>query len=189
MLPRSIFPGFRRRECRRKSPGAMRSPYASSLRGRSRTIRLKADEANCRIELVQSPARANKCSARTESCHKVRNFAVRLFPYLIRGRAVMRLPICGIAVLVRIEICLGICGNEFANTANLAISSFIAQRHYQFRAIRNKNAFALMRCAMCQEKFNWITERGTDRRVRDARVTARGIHDCFPKGECCAGQL
>src|SRR5947207_8780227 len=118
-----------------------------------RTIRLQADEANFRIKLAQSPACADKCSARAKSCYKVRNFAARLFPDLSRGCAVMRLPICGIAVLVRIEICVGICGNELAHSANRTIRAFITRRHHQFRAVRNKNALAFMRGAMWQEKF------------------------------------
>src|SRR5256885_2556235 len=127
-----------------------------------RTIRLKADEANCRIKLAQPPACADKCSARAQSCYKVCNFAARLFPYLVRGRAVMRLPICGIAVLVGIEICTGICGNEFAHTANRAIRAFVARRHHQFRAVRAEDALPFMGGAIWQEKFDRITDRSEE---------------------------
>ena len=142
-----------------------------------RTVRLKADEANCRIKLSQSATCADKCSARAESCYKVRNFASRLFPGLIRGRAVMRLPICGIAVLVRIKIGVRVRRYEFAHTANCAIGALIARRHYQFRAVRNKNAFALMRCAVRQVQLYGISKCGTDHRVGDTGVAARRVDD------------
>src|SRR5258708_16360483 len=153
-----------------------------------RAVRLQADEANGGIEFAQPTGRADESTAGAERRDKMSYFPAGLLPDLGRRCAVMRLPICGIAVLVGIEVCPGICGNEFAHTANRAIRALIARRHYQFCAIRNKNAFALMRCAARQVELYGIPECRADHRVGDTGVPACCVDEGLAGRELAARQ-
>ncbi len=94
-----------------------------------RTIRLQADAANFRIQLFQSPGRADERATRTQRGDKVRDAPLRSFPNFVGRAVIVRLPVRRIAVLIRIEIFLRLGGGEFTNAANRAVGAFISGSH------------------------------------------------------------
>src|SRR3984957_1549166 len=69
-------------------------------------IRLHAHALDARVQLLQPPRRAYKCSARAQARHKVRYLPVGLLPDLvrrprvIRRSAIVRFPVLVVSVLV-----------------------------------------------------------------------------------------
>src|SRR5207247_5729484 len=65
---------------------------------------LETYTADCRIQLFEPSRRSDERAARTECRHKMRDTTGCLLPNLLSRSAIVRLPIRGIAVLVRVEI-------------------------------------------------------------------------------------
>src|SRR4029077_17506740 len=104
-------------------------------------IGLQADATNCGIQLSQAPRGADERAAGAQTHHKMRDSTGRLFPYFVRRAAIVRLPVCGVAVLIGIKIFFWLGGGEFAYAPNRAVSAFIARSHHQFSTISMQHAF------------------------------------------------
>jgi len=117
----------------------------------------------------------------------MRYAAAGLFPDFVRGGAVVRLPVSGIAVLIGIEIFLRIGGDDFVNFADRAVGGFVARRHDEFCAECGEDAFAFVRCAVRQAEFHGVAESGADQGVGDAGVAAGGVDDGLALGESAGG--
>ena len=127
------------------------------------------------VPLVPSPA--TKCVMRPAG----------LLPNLVGGGVVVRLPVRGIAVLVGIEIFLGIGGDNLVNTADRAVGAFVAGSDHELRAKRGEDAFAFVRGAVGKAEFYGIAERRADHGVGDAGVAAGGVDDRFAWAERAGG--
>src|SRR5260370_8568488 len=78
-------------------------PTLESVEGR---IRLQADAADARVQLLEAPCGADKRAARSECSHEMRDAAPCLLPDFAGRSAVLRLPVGRIAVLIGIKIFL-----------------------------------------------------------------------------------
>src|SRR5258708_37254053 len=103
-------------------------------------VGLQAHATDCGMELFEPARRSDKCAARTESRDKMRATAGGLLPNLVGRRAIVRLPIRGITVLVRVKILLRISLDDFMHFANRAVGAFIAGSDHEFRAERREDA-------------------------------------------------
>src|SRR5260370_8059292 len=95
-------------------------------------VGLQAYATDCRIKLLEPSRRSDKGAARSECRNKMRDAAGGLLPNFVGGGAIVSLPVRGIAVLVRIKIFLGICGDDFVHFANCTIGAFIPRSDHQF---------------------------------------------------------
>src|SRR6266436_4387608 len=107
----------------------------------------------------------------------MRDAAGGLLPNLIGGGAIVGLPVRGIAVLVRVKIFFGICGDDFVDLANRAVGAFVAGSDYQLSAESGEDALALVRSAVRQAKLHGKLQRSTDHGVSDAGIAAGGVDD------------
>src|SRR5262249_42197801 len=98
-----------------------------------------------------------------------------LFPNLVCGGAVMRLPVRRIAVLVWIEVSSRLSLDDFVHSANRTIGPFIPRSNDEFRPIRPEDALALMRGTGRQAQLHRISERRADHGVSNAGVSARRV--------------
>src|SRR5207253_9733405 len=67
-------------------------------------IGLYGDCAYVRIELFQAARRAYESARRAQSIDEVRDAPLGLLPYFRRGSAILREPVFGIVVLIRVKI-------------------------------------------------------------------------------------
>src|SRR5438093_13277837 len=95
-------------------------------------VRLQADAPDCRIKLLEPSRRADKRAAGAERRDKMRDPAGGLLPNLVGGGSIVGLPVRGIAVLVRVKILLGICGDYFVLFANCSFGAFFAGSDCQY---------------------------------------------------------
>src|SRR5579863_1521115 len=103
----------------------------------------------------------------------------RLLPDLVCGGAVMRLPVRGIAVLVRVEIFLWLSCHNLAHAPNRAIRALIPRRNDKLSAKSRKDSFALMRSAVRQTQFHRIAQRSRNHSIGDSCIAAGGIDNSF----------
>ena len=101
-------------------------------------------------------------------------------------RVVVGLPVCGIAVLVGIEIFLGIGRHNLLHAANRAIGGFVAGCDDQLRAKRAEDAFAFVRGAIGEAELYGITRRRSDHGVGDSSVATGGIDDGLARAQSAA---
>src|SRR5207253_6085140 len=82
--------------------------------------------------------------------------AGNLLPDLVRGGAVVGLPIRGIAVLIRVKVLVRLGGNDFMDSANRAVGALVARSDDQLRAIGRQDTLAFVRSAIGQAKLHGI---------------------------------
>ncbi len=107
----------------------------------------------------------------------MRDAAGGLLPNLVGRGAIVRLPVRGIAVLVRVKIFLRIFRHDFLHFANRAVGAFIAGSDHQLRAERGEDALPLVRSAVRQAKLHGITQRRADHRISYAGIAAGRVND------------
>src|SRR5579863_42110 len=80
-------------------------PAFESVEG---SVGLQADETDRGIQLFEPARYSDESAAGAEACDEMGDAPGALLPNLVGGRVVMGLPVCWIAVLIRIEIFLGV---------------------------------------------------------------------------------
>src|SRR5439155_12184897 len=105
-----------------------------SLQAMEGCVWLQTHATDCWIELFEPSRGADKRAARAKRRDKMRDATGRLLPNLVGGCSVVRLPIRGIAVLVRVEIFFRIFLNNLVRPANCAVGAFITGCDHQLRA-------------------------------------------------------
>src|SRR5262249_14500998 len=108
----------------------------------------QADATYCGIEFLEAARGADESAAGAESGNEMRDAAAGLLPDFVRGAAIVGLPVGRIAVLVGIEIFVGISGDHFFDFSDSAIGAFVAGSDGEFGAKCAENFFAFMRCAI-----------------------------------------
>src|SRR5258708_13597807 len=106
-------------------------------------IRLEADAANGRVQLLEAPRGADKRAARSECGHEMCDAASGLLPDFAGRGAVVRLPVGRVAVLIGIKIFLRLGRHDLVNPANSAVGALIARRNDPPPAKRTEDAFVL----------------------------------------------
>ena len=138
---------------------------------------MQTHAANLRIQFFEALRRSYKSPAGAEPRYEMRYAAGSLRPDFVRGGAVVRLPVCRIAVLIGIKVFFGLRGHDFMDFVNRAVSAFIARSDHQFRAIGRQNALALVGSAVRQAKLDGIACCRTDHGVSDSGVAAGRVND------------
>src|SRR5262249_29600642 len=111
-----------------------------------------------------------------------------LLPSLVRCRAVVRLPIRRIAVLIRIKVFLRLSLYDFVHSPDRPIRSFVSWRYHQLRAVGRQNPLPFVRSARRKAQLYGIPQRGADHRVRNPRIPTRRIDDRLARSELPASQ-
>ena len=111
---------------------------------------------------------------------------IGLIPNFVRGAVIVGQPVGGIAVLIGIEIFIGIGGDHLLHATDGAIGGFVAGGHDQFRPISGKHALAFVGSAVGEAEGDRITEGCANHGVGDAGVAAGGVDDGFAGGELAA---
>ena len=140
-------------------------------------VGLQAHATDSRIEFFEPPHRTDESAARTESCDKMRDAAGSLRPNFVRRGAIVRLPVRGITVLVRVKIFLRISRDDFMHFANRPVGAFIAGSDHQLRTKRREDALPLVRSAVRQAKLHGKTQRRADHCIGYAGITACRVND------------
>src|SRR5260370_34210520 len=144
-----------------------------------RCVGLQAHTADFGIEFFEPSRGPAESAARPESRYKMRDAPGSLLPDLVGRGEIVRLPIRGIAVLIRVKISLRSSRDAFLRFATRAVSAFIAGSDHKLRAERRENAFPLVRSAVPQAKLHRKTERRADHCVGNAGVAAGSVNDGF----------
>src|SRR5258708_13955794 len=105
----------------------------SSLESVEGRIRLQADAANGRVQLLEAPRGADKRAARSECGHEMCDAASGLLPDFAGRGAVVRLPVGRVAVLIGIKIFLRLGRPHLVNPANSPVRALLAPPNDQFR--------------------------------------------------------
>src|SRR5580698_7919226 len=111
-----------------------------------------------------------------------------LLPNLIRGGAVVRLPIGRIAVLIRVKVFFRFGRNNLMNPPNRSIRTLVAGRDHQLGSKSTKNALALVGGAVRQAKLHAVAKRRADHGVGNPRIATGGIDDGLAKPQITARQ-
>src|SRR5580692_1077076 len=118
----------------------------------------------------------------------MRDAGAGLLPDLLSGRAVMRLPIRRIAVLIRVEILFRFGCDYLMNAPNCAVGALIAGSNNKLGTKSSEDAFALVRSAVWQAKLYAVAKRRSDHGVGNPRVAAGGVDDDLARAQSTAGQ-
>ena len=84
-----------------------------------RTLGLEGDQFDGRVELTQRPPGPHERAARAEAGDEMRQPAAGLVDDFRRGGVEVRAPVGFVAVLIRIEILLGVLGDGLPHFADL----------------------------------------------------------------------
>src|ERR1700741_4023909 len=106
-------------------------------------VGLQADATNGGIQLLEAARCAYEGAAGAEPGDEVGNATGGLFPNFVGGASIVRLPVRGIAVLIRIEVLFGIGGNDLMDAADGAVGGFVAGSHDELGAECIEDALAL----------------------------------------------
>ena len=147
---------------------------------------MQAHATNLGVQLFQAPRRSNERPARAQPCDEMGDPAGNLLPDLVRGGAVVGLPIRGIAVLIRVKVLVRLGGNDFMDSANRAVGALVARSDDQLRAIGRQDTLAFVRSAIGQAKLHGIAHGRANHSVSDAGVAAGGVNDGFAALQCAA---
>src|SRR5579862_7151960 len=112
-----------------------------SLEAMKRAAWLERNQADGWIELPQPPAGPYERAARPEAGDEMRQPAAGLLDDLRRGRVVVRAPVAVVAVLIRVEILVGLGRVEPAGFADGAVGALERVCQDQLRAKRAQNHF------------------------------------------------
>ncbi len=111
-----------------------------------------------------------------------------LLPNFVRGAAVMRLPVRGVAVLIGIKIFLRLRRDDLLHAANRTVRALIAWSNNHFRAKGSQYALAFVRSAVGQAQRYGIAKSRANHGVSDAGVAAGRVNDGFAGPQRPAGQ-
>src|SRR5258707_7459637 len=115
-------------------------PTLESVEG---CIRLQADGANARVQLLEAPRGADKRAARSECGHEMRDAASGLLPDFAGRGAVVRLPVGRVAVLIGIKIFLRLGRHDLVKPADSARRGVIAPPDEQLLRQSNEDALVV----------------------------------------------
>src|SRR5579863_1791167 len=142
-------------------------------------VGLKTDAADRGVEFFQAAGGAYESAGGAQACYEMGDGAVRLLPDFRGGCGVMRGGICGIAVLVRIEIFFAIGFVDFAHAADGAVGAFVTWSVDDVYSVGCEDVFAFWGGAGGKAEFYAIAERGADHGVGDAGIAAGRVEDYF----------
>src|SRR5690348_1130766 len=125
--------------------GANRGPHMlPAFQTVKRRVGLQTDAPNRWLEFFQASRRAHKCSACAQRRYEMCDSSASLFPNFVSGSPVMCLPIRRIAVLIRIEILLGIGSHNLLHSPDSAVGPFVPGRNHEFCPESAENALPLL---------------------------------------------
>src|SRR5260370_18141094 len=144
------------------------------------SVGLQAHAADSGIEFFEPARRSHEGAAGTEARDKMGDATGGLLPDFVGRSAIVGLPVCGIAVLVGVEIFFRISRDDFVHLANRAVGAFIAWSDHEFGAQRCEDALALVRSAVRQTKLHGKLQRGAAHRTANTRVPAACVRYVLP---------
>lgn len=132
-----------------------------------------------RTKFLQSFRCTHECSRGSCTCRKVRNFSVCLSEDFLRRTIIMCLPILLIAVLIKVEILLGMLGNYSAEFIVCTVNALHRICLNDFRTVGLHNFFAFFRYIFRHCEPNSVTQRCSGHSVSDTRIAAGCINNNF----------
>src|SRR5205085_10048535 len=136
-----------------------------------------------RVQLAQASHYARERSRSADACEEVRDPAPGLLPDFGRGSLVVRAPVRGVVVLVRVEILLRLFGGEPLRQSLRGVEALARVCLYQLRAVDSEYALALRAGVSGQAQADAVAARRADHRVGYPRVAARRVEDCLLRRE------
>src|SRR5690242_21435475 len=94
------------------------------------SIRLQTHTTNSRIQFSKAPRRSNKSATRAQPGDEMGDAARGLVPDFVRGSAVVRLPIRGIAVLIGVKVFVRLGCDNFMDFANGSVRALVRSEEH-----------------------------------------------------------
>src|SRR5580692_4374208 len=116
----------------------------------------------------------------------MRDAPVGLLPNLVCRGVIVHLPVGWVAVLIRVEILLGLAGNDLVDTSNRAVRSFVPGGSDKLGSKSPEDALALVRGAVRQAKLHGIAKCRRDRSVGNAGIAAGCVDERLAGAKCAA---
>ena len=140
-----------------------------------RPVRLHRDQLHRGLLLLQPPAGAHERAARAEAGDEVRDAPAGLGQDLDGGRVVVRPPVGLVAVLVGVEVALGLEREQPPRLADGAVRSFERVGPDDVGAVDVEQPLALARDVRRHAQLDRVAQGGAQHRQRDAGVAGRGV--------------
>src|SRR5262245_34248432 len=139
--------------------------------------RLKRDQLDRRVELLQPSRGPDEGAARPQSGDEVRQRAGRLLDDLRSSRVVMGAPVPVVVVLVRIEVLVRTFRVEAPRFANGPIGTLERARQNELGPKGAEDELTLMTGVLGNAQLDLVTLGRADHGVRDAGISGCRIQD------------